>query len=254
MSAFVSFQDSNEICLLTDGAAYDVDGIVRYLGRKVTIGKVARIAVTTRGNHVMGRQYQQELCNQADADGVDHALEAFAIALPRLGMRPKLRGFDRMEWHICAWSETRGLIRLSAHNLPYTWSGEEPLTLTPANPAKSYQALPGAGAEQLFACGVQPRAVGESLSHWVDRIGAAFMEAQRRTKGQPTGVDCDAQFVVGGQADLTVVTRDGVAVKMLRKWPDRIGEPIDPFGGAENVVPLPRHLRRAAARKLARRA
>jgi hypothetical protein len=56
-----------------------------------------------------------------------------------------------------------------------------------------------------------------------DRVAArALIEAQRRVK--LTG----GKYYVGGGADLTTITKDGIATETLCTWPDRIGALITP--------------------------
>jgi hypothetical protein len=252
MSAFISYQDDNAICMLTDGAAYNHDGVIQRLSRKVTIGKVAKIAVTTRGNALIGEKHQQRFCDIADEGGVDLAIEAFREALPEMASDPENNHFDYLHWHIAAWSETQGLVRYSAHNLPTPFSdGEEPLQLTLVPPGKGYSAATAANMQMYVQCGVTPRNEGESLIGFMERIGANLMEAQRRTpavllEGEYSKVP---QYLVGGQCDLTIVTKNGMMVKTLRTWPDKIGDKIDPFSEMGNVVAMTRHQRRTLARE-----
>lgn len=248
MSGFISAQSGSEVCLLTDGAGYDNDGVIRSLGRKVTVGKVAKIAVTTRGNALIGEKHQRRLCDTADVIGVDGAIACFRAALPELASDPRHGGLDFLHWHIAAWSETMGLVRFSAHNLPMPFSdGEEPLHLTLVEPGKSYTAATNANAQTLIECGVTSRMGGESFSDFLERSGAAIMEAQRRTpakllEGQHSA---EPQYLIGGQCDLTIVTQHGVSMKTLKTWPDKIGDKIDPFSAIGNVVSMSRRQPRA---------
>lgn len=252
MSGFMSFQDGSSACLLTDGAAYDMEGTILHLKRKVTVGKVAKIAVTSRGNAIIGDKHQQRLCDAADKIGVDWAVECFAEALQELATKPEHGGYDFMHWHIVAFSETKGLVRYSAHNLPYAFSdGEQPLKLREIPISENYYAANNASLPTLVECGVTPPMPGESVADYLDRSGAAIMEAQRRTPAAllPGQKSDEPQYLIGGQCDLTIVTADAVVVKSLRTWPDRIGEKIDPFSETGNVVRMPRHQRRALARQ-----
>jgi hypothetical protein len=249
VSAFISVADETAVALLTDGAAYDQDGVILSLGRKVTTGRKAPIAVTTRGNHVAGRKHQKRICDLADEHGVDRAIELFETALPELASDPQYNGLDNLHWHICAWSETRGPIRFSAHNLPQPFSdGEEPLRLT--EPSGVYCAGNQVDMADLQAAGLSPMRSGESPTAYMAREGVTIMEAMRRQAGAPLpGETRGAQYLIGGQCDLTLVTAKGATVRTVRTWPDRVGEVINPSG--ENVVALNRHQRRALARKAA---
>lgn len=225
----------------------------------MTVGKAARIAVTTRGNHGIGRRHAQRFCDAADQIGVDLAMKAFEEALPSLASKPENDGCDYLHWHVCAWSETRGLVRFSAHNLPFAFADKEaPLKVHQLAPAGGYYAANNASMQTLMECGVRPPDHNERLGAYLKRMGGALMEAQRRTPANLLADERSAepQYLIGGQCDLTIVTREGVSVETIKTWPDRIGEKIEPLSEAGNVVRLPRHKRRAMgreARRLARR-
>lgn len=247
MSAFLSVQDGNGVAMITDGASYDSNGVVLHLGRKVTVGKVAPIAVTTRGNHGIGKAHQQRLCDAADRLGVDAAMAIFEEALPEMATDPEKNGLDYMHWHILAVSETLGPIRWSAHNMPFAFAdGEEPFALT--SPTGTYAAGNKLELTDVAAAGVKQRRFGEGRCAHLERYGADIMEAMRRKLSTPLeGESGPGQYIIGGQCDFTLVTAAGATVRTLRTWPDRIGEVIQPAGS--NVVPLSRQQRRAMERQ-----
>lgn len=80
------------------------------------------------------------------------------------------------------------------------------------------------------------------------RHGIPFMEAQRRMKLEISDVS-EPMSIVGGHILLTEVSRDSVSQRVIHRWNDEIGMPIEP---AEFVppppVPMNRHQRRALAR------
>lgn len=249
MSAFISAQEGNEIVMLTDGAAYTQDGTVVRLGSKVTVGKLAPIAITTRGNHTIGHKHQQRLCDAADRIGVDAALSAFEEVFPQLAARPEHKGLDHMHYHIAAYSESRGLIRVSGHNLPFAFDdGEKPGALKIVT--GTYSAGNVVTMADYAAQGVTPRRPGERLSDFLHRVGAGMMEAMRRKPATllPGEQSDGPQYLIGGQCDFTLVTPDGAATATLRTWPDRVGEKINPFA-ADEPVKLSRQQRRALERE-----
>lgn len=230
MSAFLSVGDEREIAILTDGAAYTDDGTVRWIGRKITTGKIAPIAVTTRGNHVIGRYTATWLCRQADQRGVDDALEIFRTAFADFKLRPELKGLDKTHWHIAAFSPTLGPIRLSGHNMATAFAdGEDPGALMEVT--GTYTAGNKVSAEAYAAHGLTPRRNGESIIEFMRRVGPSIMEAWRRSPAtlMPEDESEEPQYLIGGQCDLTTVTRNGVHTETLRTWPDQIGKKIDPF-------------------------
>ncbi len=65
-----------------------------------------------------------------------------------------------------------------------------------------------------------------------ERHGLPLMEVLRRIRADPNFLPSQA-YMVGGGVDLTEITRDGVTQRLLREWPDAVGELILPG-------PLPR--------------
>lgn len=61
--------------------------------------------------------------------------------------------------------------------------------------------------------------------------GLALMQVQRRRRAP----DFSGNLIhaIGGHCQLTTVHRDGISTQILKRWPDRIGEKIDP--GADPV-------------------
>lgn len=230
MSAFLSALEGREAVLLTDGAGYRADGTIVTLGPKVTIGTVAPIAVTTRGNHVAGRKLQLLLCDAADSIGVDAALKAFADIFGQMPMARPDQSAGQLHVHIAAYSESRGLIRLSGHNISNPFSdGEAGGVLREVT--GTYAAGCPADAEMYAACGVRARLQGETLGDYMFRVGPSLMEAWRRTPAAllPGDTASGPQYLIGGQCDFTLVTPDGAATATLRTWPDVVGTKINPL-------------------------
>ena len=57
--------------------------------------------------------------------------------------------------------------------------------------------------------------------------GLKLMEEQRRKKFELVG-GSKPVFAIGGFCQHTVVSRDGLSMKILKRWPDKIGQLIDP--------------------------
>lgn len=245
MSGFISVAGASSLALVTDAASYDREGIIVSIGRKVHVGKVAPIAMTTRGRNLVGQKHQRRLCEAADEYGVDFALEAFEDALPEMMSEPQHHGMDYMHWHILAFSETRGLIRFSAHNMPHGFGdGEEPGQLNEVS--GTYGAGNKVDAAALTMAGLSAMRPGEDRADYMIREGASIMEAMRRKKSTPIMPGDVPGYVIGGHCDLTVVSEQGASIKTVRTWPDRIGSVIDPF---MDVSSLNRQQRRAMERE-----
>lgn len=250
MSAFISTAGANSLAMLTDGAAYDKNGVILRISRKVTLGREVPIAVTTRGNALVGDRHQVRLCALADRFGVDAAIERFEEALPTLMAPEKYGEHGLLHWHILAFSETRGLIRLSAHNIPGGLGDEPPLKLREVS--ENYAAGNKLSLETLVACGVQPIQPGEDRADFLARQGENIMEAMRITRSTPLGgAEGTGDYIVGGLVDLTIVTEERATVMILKAWDDRVGEKIDPFrtrDAVQDFSGMNRQQRRAAMR------
>ncbi|MCA0000920.1 MULTISPECIES: hypothetical protein [unclassified Mesorhizobium] len=225
MSAFIAAVGEHSAILISDGASYNYDGVVVSIGPKVTIGKVAPIAVTTRGSHLIGQKVQQAICETADRYGVDYALDSFAREFPTL----KAADGAWIHVHIIAWSLTCGPIQLSAHNCPQAFSdGQEPLTVT--SPGGHYIAGTPVDEAGLAASGMRARRDGEDLADYLATEGPKVMEAMRQAPARPVAGDgwSGDQYLVGGQCDVSVVSMWGATTKTVRTWPDVVGEKIIP--------------------------
>jgi hypothetical protein len=78
----------------------------------------------------------------------------------------------------------------------------------------------------------------------LERDGLALIEEQRRV---PFNFEGRAAYLIGGLAELTTATKAGITRKILRQWPDRIGEPIMPEGAEPIADVAERYADRIAA-------
>ena len=76
------------------------------------------------------------------------------------------------------------------------------------NPAASHE-----NDRSIIDLNFEPKRPAES--------GLAIVRAQRKMK-------CGQYYAVGGWAQMTTVTRDGISTRILEKWPDKIGQRIVP--------------------------
>lgn len=229
MSAFIAAVGEHSAILITDGASYNKEGVVVSIGPKVTVGKVAPIAATSRGNHVLGRKLQAAICDQADRLGVEFAFANFAREFPRMKADPALEGADVIHVHIIAWSLAHGPIQLSAHNCQHAFGdGQEPLVVT--SPAGHYMAGTPVDLASLEWLGMRARRSDEDLVDYLTTEGPKLMEAMRQAPARPVagdGWDGD-QYLVGGQCDVSVVSLWGAKSETVRVWPDAVGRKIVP--------------------------
>jgi hypothetical protein len=94
----------------------------------------------------------------------------------------------------------------------------------------SYMAIAGGGSPLPF---IRPQEPGENVILYAAHVGLTIMEHARRELLPPSDEDPYPRYIVGGGVDMTIVNPDGVETTRIRDWPDKIGEPINPFAEAE---------------------
>ncbi|MDG4898871.1 hypothetical protein P9272_35945 [Mesorhizobium sp. WSM4976] len=82
----------------------------------------------------------------------------------------------------------------------------------------------------LDAMRVPPPRKGETMQGWFSRYGVQIFEHFRhiRVAVDPFDENSDRQHLIGGILDMTVVSRRSVSITRLHRWPDKVGEKIDP--------------------------
>ncbi|NRQ15586.1 hypothetical protein [Ensifer sesbaniae] len=218
MSAILSLAGPDTVYLLTDGAGYDSDGVVRCIGRKVRIASKARLAVATRGFKGIGDLWAEKLTALADRVGVDDMLLALPLILAEMELEPRsIQREQPVEVVLAGWSPAIGAF----HRMFRTY-GENAFELT--SPAALFYGGQMSNDPRTF---LLPPLPGEGAEAWMRRGGLAVMQACRSQLGRnPSG---DVGFLcIGGQIDLTTISADRVTVETIHTWPDRIGEKIVP--------------------------
>jgi hypothetical protein len=211
--------------MLTDGAGYNSDGVIKWLGRKVEVAKSVPFAVATRGPADLGNQMRRFLCDSVDRFGIDAFMDRMPEFLSDMQARPEIAEAlvaNPMEVVMAGFSPARGAFRLK-----FETHGENAYVLR--EPDTVEYGGPLDTDPTPFVRLLEP---GETAESWIRTGGLAFMEACRHQIG--TSLDGSREFyAIGGQIDLTIVAADGVTVETLRTWPeDVIGEKIEPAGGA----------------------
>jgi hypothetical protein len=155
---------------------------------------------------------------------------------------------DHFELMIAVWSETAGARHFvfSTHDK----SGGFP----PFELLEQPQQI--VGGPQIDPRQVQPP-ITTPIGHpaFLERHGADVMELMRRQNFvAPILHEGLAGFVIGGQCDLTTVNAAGVETVALRKWDDRIGEKVQPYGrNVASITRMTRQQRRSAKRYFAQK-
>lgn len=255
MSAILAVACPEAAMLITDGAGYDDDGILRRVGAKVTLAQAAPFAVATRGNADIGDVVQQALCHYAASMGPVQRLSCLPDMVRRIGDEATidLSGDNGVQVVIAAWTLGAGGQCFAFH----TGLAEA------ARPAFELYELPsfyafGPSYRPEDAATVPAKRPDEAMTAYMRRAGADIIEVMRRKPGTAWGsskVAMGTFFGVGGRCDLTTVDRAGARLETLRVWNDKIGCKVDPFGVTAAASPLPsRQQRRAMARDLRKRA
>lgn len=220
MSAVLSMGVPGAVYMLTDGAGYDSEGVIRWLGRKVQTAKLVPFAVTTRGPAELGDQMKSFVCSSVDKFGLDAFIDYMPQFLSDMQARPEITealACAPMEVVMAGFSPARGAFRLKlvTHG-EHAFQLKEPDVVEYGGPMDT--------DPTPFVRMLKP---GDTAESWIRTGGIAFMEACRHQLG--LSPDGSRSFcAIGGQIDLTIVTEHGVTVETLRTWPDVIGDKIEP--------------------------
>tara|TARA_R110002020_G_scaffold5179_4_gene21916 strand:- start:2893 stop:3651 length:759 start_codon:yes stop_codon:yes gene_type:complete len=250
MTAINIIRQRYRVSILTDGAGYSPDGTLRgHLIKCMPIPHL-RAAVATRGSGLLTALFASNF-GYAATD-FDHLVSIGGALAEQLYDQnfAAISGSTEteLELYLGGWSESNnrpeayvlcsddrhGFEKWELHPIP------EDVT---AAPVPSGDDLLSAG----FDLGMDP-ADFDPVRH-----GLMLMEVQRRMKLPPSpyGNDC---HIVGGFACLTEITKDGIGQRIIRKWRDKIGEPINPFAATEDqIIPMNRQQRRAVERAQSKR-
>jgi hypothetical protein len=220
--------------LMTDTAAYDDDGLVhRFVSKSVAIPRL-RAAIATRGMIEMLPMLASRL--DLAARDFDQVIDDGG-AIVRHWFDEQDRDGDvleaEFELSVVGWSESRKAclaIQMTSMDVPgraaFTWSTGA--VLIGPNPPM----------QDLIDAGVLVGGIFDERN-----IEAALLKVIEIQRSYKTTLGTDPSLperhTVGGQAIVTEVTEHGIAQRIVRTWPDRLGEHIDPSPPA-NVVPMSR--------------
>ncbi len=239
MSSIVAITQTNAVHLITDGASYDPDGVVQAIGQKAEELPVSNCVYVVRGANYPRMPLSFLLWGQPSFDAimdqlatiVERVLEMYNVLAD--GKAPPVQ--QHFEVTVAGWSNERqswavGIASTfqpcdphDAQGVSYI-DGYQPFVPFLAAPAYSLPVVDGAAV------------LGRTLETQEDidsfdpvRDGLLVHEAQRLVYGHVG--DGRLQYLVGGFAELVSVSRDGINRRILREWPDRVGELITPEGG-----------------------
>jgi hypothetical protein len=223
-------------CFLTSDAAHVFSDASVYLPTNLKVAAFAnKVTILPQYNAVIGstgRFVNITLLGIAFAelefDDFDHLASDFASVVKRAVARtnqidpnnPDMWG-DEFTFGLAGWSP--------AQNAPAFFSvksaagnGEE-LAAVPATKFYSPAAVYEGADDSITRFKFDPDRPGES--------GLEIMRAQRLRKFSPlgkVGVQHSTYYAIGGWCQHSIISRDGISVKVLQRWPDQIGRTVMP--------------------------
>lgn len=219
MSAINSVIKRNSVHLITDAASYDAEGLLIATVPKVALLPHLNAAVACRGPRVSVPLFADIL--SAAASTYDK-LKAKAPAFVR-DLQPMLQASFAycslgVEFDIVVAGISKSIGPDAWLLCSHTRYGVEPFSTVQL---AELTTLPG-------DLDIRARFI-DRVPHDVEafdpeRDGLAVLEAQRAAPINHAGDQC---FVgVGGFAQLTTITREGITTKVIHHWPDEVGQPI----------------------------
>lgn len=218
MTATNALVTSRAAYLWTDGAIYDPDGIVTWLGSKVATAPAALMAMA-----VSGRGYAPRLKEILDTYPLATQDEVLA-ALPRVAQQMRAEQ-GALPVDGCNDVQIIAALYSIARRRPEAWVvSTNQAYLGPTYKPGTLVALrsffvPDIDLDNTLGRPFDP----DSFDPVVD--GLACMLAQRNT---PWDVDGCAMHCIGGRCEMATVTATGVDTEILARWPDEVGKVIVP--------------------------
>lgn len=235
MSFYYSVIMDDRIALLADGGEFCENGILIDVKSKVYQSSKHPIAFTGCGNAAVVEYVTRSI--RFASDFVGSFEEVVAIAqkvIKTLGEEQHIPDEGHFEMLMAGWGED-GPMNLIISSLPLMLPGAP----EPMPPFQIYNAGTdiGGGAtipiEQAMAelaeSGITAEKIQAAGRDALEEYGADLMEVMRCHAGfDPSGA-VKGKFVgIGGFAELTTIRPDGITQKILREWPDQIGDVIRP--------------------------
>ena len=217
MSAIGAFVTPSGTHLFTDGACLDADGRLVGLSNKVFVLPRWNAAFALSGAAWMGGLLSNALADVDAADFDDLAADHFGMTLR------KALAFAASSGHpshmlttviaLAGWSESRDKPAL------FTVTTFDRFEAKAFEPVPATRFLNPAGFCDLQS--FEPQRPTET--------GLAMMRSIRCTKFDALSTpDRRNIFGVGGWCQHTVVARDNISTRVIERWPDRIGQQINP--------------------------
>lgn len=280
MSGIILLQQRSAVTCACDGASYTADGILRSVVQKAFALPTLNMVVASTGVGGLSAVFGNRL--SAMFRSFDDAIANLETCMPDLvedHFDEHIEGaaFTNFTLYFAGMSETRGPEIYSVFFCePADRAHWESLATEPgqASPLKlrRIEGLflnPPLELSDLRAAGVPCHGTeSEVLARFGDVDLLHIMEIMRRQQG-PLRPGMPSKFWVGGHCLITTVDGEGIRQRVVHRWSDRVGEPIQPdpidwaaWRGAQtapiakpaaprlasNIAPLSRQQRRAMER------
>jgi len=237
MSSIIVMQQTNSVHIITDGAIYGADGIVREIRRKAVELPLSNCVFVLRGADyprlpltLLLLQYDSF---DAIMDNVARCVEQMVGVFDQFNdaRAPIERHF---ELTVAGWSDNLNAWTVGVAS---TFEPCDPTDVQGTSFLPGYQPfIPLQAAAAYCVPAVDGMAIlGRTLEtqHDVDsldpeRDGLLLHKAQRLTPGFDGAFQ--VQYLVGGFAELVTLSAQGVSRKILCEWPDECGQLITPEG------------------------
>lgn len=221
MTATAIFASPDAVTILSDSASHDGDWIVREFGSKQLIRPAARWAMTAAGPGAVLDAMAAMLGHMMTLDAVVTSLADAGHDLHR-----ELSAANPAFPHGPEFVVVVGGFLANGVGSAWIMTSQTAYGLEAFVPINVRAfARPEASTEQLAALGIDDTGAQERLGPV--EFGRRLIIAMRRT-----GFDADGRRVsnIGGYVEATTITVGGVETRIVHRWPDRLGEMIDPGG------------------------
>jgi hypothetical protein len=236
MTAIAIVRQRSAIHVLSDGAFCDSDtGIVKFIGSKQWYSLDVPCVIVARGQPL----YCALVCSnmlvaapQFDEfkphllEHLKHRRQSWEAMAAKGASAAELEHVRQFEISVVGFSQKRDAFEtwfVAGHD---GYGGDDgPAAWEPVNQTEPMRAGPIPSAEAMASLGWELPDV-DDFEPVED--GRMLLEAQRRTLVQLYGTQREEPLCfVGGFAQLTTLTSDSITSRIIGRWPDKVGEPLD---------------------------
>ncbi len=214
---------ANGVFAAADGVFYGSDGRVRGFGSKILLMPESNAVIVAQGMGLLLPALRFEIGFRAtDFDQVTEALPAAFESVIR-GLRRESGVETNGALYLGGFSPARE--RFETYRIASKSDPDTPaFTLRPTAYAEG---SPWPDADLTARYGLDdPEIVASPFD-----IAARFLACARHIACPLDGDSSIAAFQVGGFAQVAMVTVEGCSTQIIHRWPDRVGELIDPNAG-----------------------